>query len=62
MVEGKVRSRRLVNSRGVLSEGSVRTSKTYISKLEKEIGEEKEARKKLEREIEELKKMNSEIS
>ena len=42
--------------------GSVKTSKTYISHLEKELNEEKVAREKLEQEIEELKRINSEIT
>jgi len=42
--------------------GSVKTSKTYISQLERQLNDEKYAREKLEREIEEIKKINSEIS
>ncbi len=41
---------------------SVKTSKTYISNLERELNDEKRAREKLEREVEEIKKINSEIS
>ena len=42
--------------------GSVRSSKTYISHIEKELKDEKIAREKLEKEIEEIKRINSEIS
>ena len=45
--------------------GSVRskaTSKTYISKLESQLAQEREARQKLEKEVEEMKKLNAEIS
>jgi hypothetical protein len=38
------------------------TSKTYISKLEKQLEVEKVARLKLEQEVEEMKKINAEIS
>jgi len=38
------------------------TSKTYISKLEKQLEAEKQARLKLEYEVEEMKKINAEIS
>lgn len=38
------------------------TSATYISKLEKELQEEREAREKLAQELEEIKKLSSEIS
>lgn len=38
------------------------TSKTYISKLEKQLEIEKLARLKLEQEVEEMKKINAEIS
>ena len=38
------------------------TSKTYISKLEKQLEMEKVARMKLEAEVEEMKKINAEIS
>ena len=38
------------------------TSKTYISKLEKQLEVEKQARLKLEKEVEEMKKINAEIS
>jgi hypothetical protein len=40
------------------SEISRLSSKTYIQHLETELNEEKEARKKLEREMEELKKIS----
>ena len=38
------------------------TSKTYISKLEKQLEQEKIARQKLEQEVEEMKRINAEIS
>ena len=38
------------------------TSKTYISKLEKQLESETQARKQLEEEVEEMKKINAEIS
>ena len=38
------------------------TSATYISKLEKELKEERVAREKLEKELEEIKRISSEIS
>lgn len=41
---------------------SYKTSASYISKLEKELRHEKEAREKLERELEEIKRISSEIS
>ncbi len=44
------------------SRSSQFTSATYISKLEKALNEEVEARKKLETELEEIKKISSEIS
>lgn len=37
------------------------SNKTYINHLEKELNEEKEARKKLERDLEELKKISYEV-
>ncbi len=53
----------MVSKRTVLSaNGTVKTSKTYISTLEKQLNEEKRAREKLEKEIEDIKKINSEIS
>lgn len=53
----------VVSKRTVVSaNGSIRTSKTYISTLEKQLNEEKRAREKLEHEIEEIKKINSEIT
>lgn len=51
-------SRRTVMS----SDGSIRTSKTYISTLERQLNDEKRAREILQKEIEEIKKINSEIS
>ena len=44
------------------SRRSTATSKTYISKLEKQLEAEKIARLKLEQEVEEMKKINAEIS
>ena len=44
------------------SRRSQATSKTYISKLEKQLEIEKQARLKLEQEVEEMKKINAEIS
>ncbi len=41
--------------------GSQRSSKTYVSVLEQQLKEEKRAREVLEREIQEMKKTNSEI-
>ena len=59
-------TRSVVSRRTVITAGSngtsVRTSKTYISTLEKQLNEEKRAREKLQQEIEEIKKINSEIS
>jgi len=55
--------RSVVSRRTVVSaNGSIRTFKTYISTLERQLNEEKKAREKLEKEIEEIKKINSEIS
>ena len=60
-------SKSVVSRRSVLSEAhsgasTVKTSKTYIQNLEKRLNEEKKAREDLEQEIEQLKKINSEIS
>lgn len=44
------------------SRGSALTSKTYISKLEMQLQQEKLARLRLEQEVEEMKKINAEIS
>ena len=44
------------------SRRSTATSKTYISKLEKQLEAERVARLKLEQEVEEMKKINAEIS
>ena len=53
----------VISKRTVMSSnGSVKTSKTYISHLEKQLKDEKSAREKLEKEIEEIKRINSEIS
>ena len=41
---------------------SVRTSKTIVSELQKQLREEKRARERLERELEEIKRISSEIS
>ena len=46
----------------ISADGSVKTSKTYISALEKQLLEERQAREKLYKEIEEIKRINSEIS
>ena len=48
--------------RSDVSRRSQLTSATYISKLEKELQEEREAREKLAKELEEIKKISSEIS
>lgn len=45
-----------------MSQKSQMTSKTYISQLEKQLLEEKTAREKLQGEIEQIKKVNAEIS
>ena len=55
------------NRRSVLSAAhsgasTVKTSKTYINSLEQRLNEERDAREMLQREIENLKKINSEIS
>jgi predicted RNase H-like nuclease (RuvC/YqgF family) len=56
-------SKSAVSRRTVISaNGSVKTSKTYISQLERQLNEEKFARERLEREVEEIRKINSEIS
>ncbi len=53
----------VVSKRTIISaDGSVRSSKTYISALEKQLLEERSAREKLYKEIEEIKRINSEIS
>ena len=53
----------MVSKRTIISgDGSVRSSKTYISALEKQLLEERSAREKLYKEIEEIKRINSEIS
>lgn len=58
-----ISGRSVVSRRTVISaNGSIKTSKTYISTLEKQLNEERFAREKLEKEIEEIKKINSEIS
>ena len=44
------------------SKSSALTSKTYISKLEMQLQQEKLARLRLEQEVEEMKKINAEIS
>lgn len=48
--------------RSEVSRRSQLTSATYISKLEKELQEERKAREKLAHELEEIKKISSEIS
>lgn len=55
----------VISRRTVFSgKGSIKTSssKTYITHLEKQIKDEKEARVKLQKDIEEIKRINSEIS
>jgi predicted RNase H-like nuclease (RuvC/YqgF family) len=59
-ISGKIST---ISRRTVVSgNGSALTSKTYISHLEKQLLEEKKAREKLEKEVEEIKRINSEIS
>ena len=41
---------------------SVRTSKTVVSELQKQLNEEKRARERLEQELQEIKRISSEIS
>lgn len=53
---------RSVFTRSIRSKASGASSRTYVSKLEKELNHEKEARLRLQKEIEEIKKVNSEIS
>ena len=51
--------------RSKTSRGSARSklsSRTYVTKLERQLNEEKEARLRLERELEEIKRMNQEIT
>jgi predicted RNase H-like nuclease (RuvC/YqgF family) len=55
-------SRRSCLSQAPSGATSTKTSKTYIQNLEKQLNEEKEAREYLQKEIEQLKKINSEIS
>ena len=45
-----------------VSRRSTLTSKTYITKLEAQLEQEKQARLRLEKEVEEMKKINAEIS
>ena len=52
----------LENGSHVSKGRSIKSSATYISKLEKELNEERTARKKLEQDIAELKKISSELS
>lgn len=55
----------VISRRTIFSgKGSIKTSssKTYITHLEKQIKNEKEARVKLQKDIEEIKRLNSEIS
>lgn len=53
---------RSIASRSVRTGGTRQSSKTYVSKLEKDLQAERAAREQLQREIEEIKKVNSEIS
>jgi len=55
-------SRRSYLSHAASGATSTKTSKTYIQNLENQLNEEKEAREYLQKEIEQLKKINSEIS
>lgn len=55
-------SRRSYLSQAASAATSTKTSKTYIQNLENQLNEEKEAREYLQKEIEQLKKINSEIS
>ena len=56
-------SRSVISRRTVISSnGTVTTSKTYISHLEKQLKEEKDARELLAKEIEEIKRINTAIS
>ena len=52
--------RSIASSRRTMISG--KTSKTYISSLEKQLNEERFARERLEKEIEKIKRINSEIS
>lgn len=53
----------MITRRTIMSgDGSIKSSKTYISALEKQLTDEKRAREKLEKEIEEIKRINTEIS
>lgn len=57
------KQRSVVSRRTILSaNGSVKSSKTYISKLEHQIKNEKVAREHLEKELQEIRKINSEIT
>ena len=53
---------RSVLTRSVMTGGSRSSQRTYVSRLEKELNSEKEARVLLQKDIEELKRVNSEIS
>lgn len=50
------------DAKSVVSRVSRTTNKTYITKLESQLREEREARLRLEKEVEEMKKINAEIS
>ncbi len=54
-------ARQELDVKSVYSQRTVSSSKTVISKLEKDLMSEKKAREKLQLEIEELKKMNSDL-
>ena len=57
---GSMVAKSSVSRAGISTTSSVQ--KSYISKLEKKLEEEKMAREKLEQEVEEMKKINAEIS
>ena len=55
-----------LNTKSIMSRrtetGTYVSSRTYVSKLERELGEERIAREKIERELDELRKISSELS
>jgi predicted RNase H-like nuclease (RuvC/YqgF family) len=58
-----ISGRSVISKRTIISSnGSVKSSKTYISHLENQLKEEKSEREKLTKEIEEIKRINSAIS
>lgn len=53
----------MITRRTIVSgDGSMKSSKTYISCLERQLTDEKRARENLEKEIEEIKRINLEIT